>query len=42
MLFAHYTAIAHDGGLPIVVYNVPSRTASNIDAATLLRLAVSV
>ncbi len=39
MLEAHYTAIAEQGGLPVVVYNVPSRTASNVDAATLLRLA---
>jgi 4-hydroxy-tetrahydrodipicolinate synthase len=39
MLEAHYTSIAEEGGLPVVVYNVPSRTASNVDAATLLRLA---
>jgi 4-hydroxy-tetrahydrodipicolinate synthase len=39
MLVAHYTAIADDGGLPIVVYNVPSRTACNVDAESLLRLA---
>ena len=39
MLEAHYRAIADDGALPIVVYNVPSRTGSNVDAATLLRLA---
>jgi 4-hydroxy-tetrahydrodipicolinate synthase len=39
MLDAHYRAIADEGDLPIVVYNVPGRTASNVDAATLLRLA---
>lgn len=39
MLEGHYLAIAEEGGLPIVVYNVPSRTASNVDAVTLLRLA---
>lgn len=39
MLAAHYTAVADGGGLPIVVYNVPSRTASNVEAATLLELA---
>ena len=39
MLAAHYTAVADGGDLPIVVYNVPSRTASNVEAATLLRLA---
>lgn len=39
MLEAHYLAVAEDGGLPIVVYNVPTRTASNVAADTLLRLA---
>ena len=39
MLFAHFTAIADEGDLPIVVYNVPSRTGSNVDADTFLRLA---
>ncbi len=39
MLEAHFRAIADDGALPIVVYNVPSRTGANVEAATLLRLA---
>lgn len=39
MLDAHYRAIADEGGLPIVVYNVPGRTSVNVEAATLLRLA---
>jgi 4-hydroxy-tetrahydrodipicolinate synthase len=39
MLLAHFTAVADDGDLPIVVYNVPSRTGTNIDADTFLRLA---
>jgi len=39
MLEAHYRAIADDGALPIVVYNVPGRTGTNIEAGTLLRLA---
>lgn len=39
MLEAHYRAVADDGALPVVVYNVPSRTGTNVDAATLLRLA---
>ncbi len=39
MLEAHFRAVADDGDLPIVVYNVPSRTGSNVDAATFLRLA---
>ena len=39
MLLAHFRAVADDGGLPIVVYNVPSRTGTNVDADTFLRLA---
>ena len=39
MLEAHYLAIADEGGLPLVVYNVPGRTGSNITAETTLRLA---
>ena len=39
MLEAHYRAIADEGGLPIVVYNVPSRTGTNVDTDTFLRLA---
>lgn len=39
-LFAHYSEIAKSvKGFPIVLYNVPSRTASNISAETTLRLA---
>ena len=36
---AHFRAIADAVGLPIVLYNVPSRTACNIDALTTLELA---
>jgi len=39
MLEAHFRTVADDGGLPIVVYNVPSRTGSNVEADTFLRLA---
>lgn len=39
MLAAHFTAVADEGDLPIVVYNVPSRTGSNVEADTFLRLA---
>lgn len=39
MLAAHYAAVADEGDLPVVVYNVPSRTGCNVEAATLLRLA---
>jgi 4-hydroxy-tetrahydrodipicolinate synthase len=38
-LFQHYKAIAESTKLPIVVYNVPSRTGVNIDVHTLTRLA---
>jgi len=37
-LFQHYSAIAGDVGLPVVVYNVPGRTGCNVDVATLVRL----
>lgn len=39
MLEAHFRAIADEGGLPIVVYNVPSRTGTNVPAEVFLRLA---
>jgi 4-hydroxy-tetrahydrodipicolinate synthase len=39
MLEAHFRAVADEGDLPIVVYNVPSRAGTNVDAATFLRLA---
>jgi 4-hydroxy-tetrahydrodipicolinate synthase len=38
-LFQHYSAIAGEVGLPIVVYNVPGRTGCNVDVRTLVRLA---
>ena len=38
-ILAHFRAIADAVDLPIVVYNVPGRTASNIEAATTLELA---
>jgi len=38
-IFRHYMALAEASPLPIIIYNVPSRTASNISAATLVRLA---
>lgn len=39
MLETHFRAVADEGDLPIVVYNVPSRTGANVDADTFLRLA---
>jgi 4-hydroxy-tetrahydrodipicolinate synthase len=38
-LFQHYRAIAESTPLPIIVYNVPSRTGVNVDVATLARMA---
>jgi 4-hydroxy-tetrahydrodipicolinate synthase len=38
-LFQHYRAIAESTTLPIVVYNVPPRTACNVEPATVVRLA---
>ena len=38
-LFQHYRAIAESTSLPIVVYNVPSRTGCNVEPATVVRLA---
>ncbi len=38
-IVAHFRAIAQAIDLPIVVYNVPGRTASNIEARTTLELA---
>ena len=39
-LYAHFRAIAEAvNGLPVVIYNVPGRTSSNISADTTLRLA---
>ena len=39
-LIAHYTAIARDGALPVIVYNVPSRTGLNMQPKTLEALAI--
>ena len=42
-LYAHFRAVAEAvEGLPVVVYNVPGRTSSNIAAATALKLARDV
>ena len=38
-IVAHFTAIADAVDLPVVVYNVPGRTGSNVEAATTLELA---
>ncbi len=38
-LYQHYQAIANSTSLPIIIYNVPGRTAVNVEPATLIRLA---
>jgi len=38
-IYAHYEAIAKSTDKPIILYNVPSRTASNIEAETTVLLA---
>lgn len=38
-IYAHYATIAEETGLPLILYNVPGRTASNIEAETVARLA---
>ncbi len=41
-LYRHFRSVAEACGIPVVVYNVPGRTGSNIEAATVLRLARDV
>lgn len=42
-LYAHFRAVAESvSDLPVVIYNVPGRTSSNISSATTLRLARDV
>ena len=38
-IFQHYKAVAASSSKPIIVYNVPGRTGSNMTAATTIRLA---
>ncbi|HEY9194861.1 MAG TPA: 4-hydroxy-tetrahydrodipicolinate synthase [Mucilaginibacter sp.] len=38
-IYQHYKAIAQNAKLPVILYNVPSRTGSTISAATTVRLA---
>ncbi len=38
-IYQHFKAIAESTGLPVVIYNVPGRTSSNVLPDTLLRLA---
>lgn len=38
-LFEHFAAVAHAGSIPIMLYNVPSRTGVDLDPGTVARLA---
>lgn len=38
-IYIHYKAIAKNSPVPVILYNVPSRTASNITAETTLKIA---
>jgi 4-hydroxy-tetrahydrodipicolinate synthase len=38
-IYQHFVAIANKSKVPVILYNVPGRTASNLTAATTLRLA---
>jgi 4-hydroxy-tetrahydrodipicolinate synthase len=40
-IYNHYMAIAGVSPVPVIIYNVPSRTGSNISAETTLKLAVA-
>ena len=37
-LFQHFKAVAETTDLPVIIYNVPSRTSSNIEPSTVARL----
>jgi 4-hydroxy-tetrahydrodipicolinate synthase len=37
--YEHYKAVAESEDMPIIVYNIPGRTGSNIEAKTMLRIA---
>ena len=38
-LYRHFAKVADEGGLPVVLYNVPSRTGREIEISTIQRLA---
>lgn len=37
--YEHFIRVADEGGLPVIVYNIPGRTGKNIETDTMLRLA---
>jgi 4-hydroxy-tetrahydrodipicolinate synthase len=38
-LYRHFRAVAEEAGLPVILYNVPSRTVADLSNETILRLA---
>ncbi|RKP46652.1 4-hydroxy-tetrahydrodipicolinate synthase [Pararobbsia silviterrae] len=38
-MFRHFSAVAEEGGLPVILYNVPGRTVADMSNETILRLA---
>jgi len=38
-IYQHYMAVAEASPLPLIIYNVPGRTSSNVEPATIVRLA---
>lgn len=38
-LYLHFKAIAEDGGLPVIIYNIPGRSAVDMSVETMARLA---
>lgn len=38
-IYRHYMVLAEASPLPLIIYNVPGRTSSNVSAATVIRLA---
>ena len=37
--YQHFKAVAEASSIPVILYNVPGRTAKNVEASTVLRLA---
>lgn len=37
-VFRHFEAVARDGGLPVILYNVPARTVTDISVETMARI----
>lgn len=40
-IYRHFEAVAREGGLPVVLYNVPARTVTDISVATMERLVLA-